>query len=589
MENFDLRKNGLIRLMIFFLIETISAGSSIAQPSLFLNPVVTTNLVAPIQVVNAGDGSGRLFVAEKGGMIKVFGSSPLAGPYPYQGTFLDLSTIVGTTGEGGLLSIVFHPDYEKAGDPNQGDLFVYYTDRLTQPNSDLILAKYKVSDPAANSATVVSVTEILRIPHPGESNHNGGEMHFDKSGLLYLSVGDGGGGGDPSNNAQKKEPLFTGDKSYLLGKMLRLDVDNISGGTNYSIPAQNPFGNEIFSYGLRNPFRWSFDRTTGDMWIGDVGQDNWEEIDFSAASANGGVNYGWNCFEGNTPYNNSTTCNALTNYTPAYVYDGQSVVGGTVYRGSRYIDLKGYYVGADYYTGNLHLIRRNDANNGWTTTVQPGTVLNIPNLNISDIGESESGELYAVSLASNSIYHIQASGALPVKLVNFDGKKTLEGNRLSWQTSFENNSSEFEIEHSVDSRHFIKVGNVSSQNAAQGSRYQFTHSAISSVNNYYRLKMIDTDHSFEHSRIISVNEDKVVTGDFVRPSLINSGTMDLLLENDYQSLELVHANGSVFYKQNISGKTGNFRIPVSTASSGLYIVRLTGNDHVKQQKVMILH
>jgi len=589
MGNFDLIKTGLARFLILLLIETTSASFAIAQPSLTLQPVISSNLTAPIQVVSAGDGGGRLFVAEKGGAIKAFGSSPLNGPYPYLGVLLDLSPVVGTTDEGGLLSMAFHPDYEKVGDPNEGDIFVYYTDQVTQPNSDLILAKYKVVNPVSYPATVLSVTEILRIPHSTASNHNGGEMHFDQAGLLYVSVGDGGGSGDPSNNAQKTGPLFTGDKSYLLGKMLRIDVDNPADGLNYGIPADNQFDNEIFSYGLRNPFRWSFDRTTGDMWIGDVGQNNWEEIDFTAASTTGGINYGWNCFEGNTAYNGSSYCNALTNYAPAYVYDGQSVIGGTVYRGSRYIDLKGYYVGSDFFTNNLHLIKRNAANTAWTTTVQSGSALGIPNLSISDIGESENGELYAASLGSNAIYHIQASGALPVKLISFNGKKTVEGNRLSWETSSEDNFNAFEIEHSTDSRHFNKVGDVPSVNSSPGGKYQFSHSIISTLKDYYRLKMIDLDQSFEYSRIIVVNDNQDIAGDFVRPSLINSGTMDLMIENSYQSVELISFSGVMLHKQNISGKTGNLQIPVNTVSSGLYIVRLTGKDNVTQQKVMILH
>lgn len=588
MENFNQKNVRIFWVVATLILFSLSFNTSWSQPSITLNPVITTNVTSPMQVINAGDGSQRIFIVERAGTIKVFNGTT----YALLGNFLDISAkIGGLGGEGGLLSVTFHPDYEKSGDPNEGDLFVYYTDKLTEPNCDLVLAKYKVANPSANTATVLSTTEILRIPHPNNSNHNGGEMHFDKTGLLYLSVGDGGGTGDRSNNAQKTGPLFAGDRSYLLGKMLRINVDITSGTTNYSIPSLNPFGNEIFSYGLRNPFRWSFDSSNDDIWIGDVGQEHWEEIDFSAASTTGGVNYGWNCFEGNVPYDDSQNpnCGSITNYLPAYVYDGQSVVGGAVYRGGKYIDLKGYYVGTDYYTGNIHLLKRNDANTAWITSVQLGTVLAIPNFHVTDVGESENGELYFTSLTSNTIYHVESSGPLPVKLVNFDGVKTTEGVRLSWETTVEENFKEFEVEYSQDMNNFSKIGTVSANNTLNNAKYQFSHSFTSSGNNYYRLKMIDQDASFEYSRIIAVNKNESLAGNFVRPSLINSGIMNVTIEGNYQLLEMVSTNGTIVYKQNLSGKNGPLDIPVNTASSGIYIVRLISNDQVKQQKVLVLH
>ena len=588
MENFNPGNARIFRFSTLLFILILILNKSWSQPSITLKPVITANITAPMQVINAGDGSQRIFIVERAGIIKVFNGTT----FTYLNTFLDISDkIGGLDSEGGLLSVAFHPDYEKSGDPNEGDLFVYYTDKLTQPNGNLILAKYKVVNPAANTATVVSVTEILRIPHPNNSNHNGGEIHFDKTGLLYLSVGDGGGTGDRSNNAQKTGPISSDDKSYLLGKMLRINVDIASGTTNYSIPSSNPFGNEIFSYGLRNPFRWSFDSSNDDMWIGDVGQEHWEEIDFSPASATKVVNYGWNCFEGDVPYDDSrnTNCGSVPNHTPAYVYDGQSVVGGVVYRGGKYIDLMGYYFGADFYTGNLHLIKRNAAGTAWTTTVQLGTVLAIPKLNISDVGESESGELYVTSLTSNTVYHVESSGPLPVKLVNFDGIKTTEGTRLSWETAAEENFKEFEIEYSEDMNNFSKIGAVPAGNAINGTKYQFSHSINSNENIYYRLKMIDLDASFEYSRIIVVNKNESLAGNFVIPSLINSGVMNVTIEGNYQFLEMVTTNGTVVYKQNLSGRNGPLDIPVNTTSSGMYIVRLINNDQVKQQKVLILH
>ncbi|WP_221394641.1 sorbosone dehydrogenase family protein [Dyadobacter sp. NIV53] len=552
----------IFRWLVVFISYVIFVNPVYSQPTLTLQPVITQNLTSPMQVLHAGDGSKRIFVVERAGTIKVFGGAS----YNLLGTFLDLHTKVGTLSEGGLLSVAFHPDYGKAGDPNAGVLFVYYTN-LATPFGNLVLEKYTVANPSGNVATVSGTQVILTIPHSSQGNHNGGEMHFGNDGLLYLSVGDGGGAGDPNRNAQKTGPATTGDLTYLLGKMLRLDVNNPSSGRNYSIPAQNPFANEIFDYGLRNPFRWSFDKQTGDMWIGDVGQNNWEEIDFRAASASGGVNYGWNCFEGPATYSGNAGCGTVTNYSPAYYYDGQSVIGGVVYRGSRYIDMMGYYVGADFYTGNMHLIKRNNTNTEWITTVQSGTLPGSV-ANISDIGENEDGELYAVSLTANSVYHIQSSGPLPVKLVSFDGIKTTEGTKLFWETSSEENFREFEVEYSTTMNNFISAGIVPAHNFTNGSKYQFTHTGSFLDNVYYRLKMTDADGSFDYSRIIVVNNEEAVSGIFVKPSLVNSGSINLIIEGNYQSLEVIGTNGILLSKQDISGKSGSLNIPVNAAPSG---------------------
>lgn len=593
MRNFIQIKTRTFQALIALLIFIIFFGTAQSQPVLTLKPVITQNLTAPMQVVHAGDASKRIFIVERAGRIKVFNGTS----YALLGTFLDLHTKVGTVSEGGLISLTFHPDYARAGNPNEGVLFVYYTD-LATPYGNLVLEKYKVANPAGNTAAISSTQLILKIPHSTQGNHNGGEMHFGSDGLLYLSVGDGGAAGDPNRNAQRTAPATATDSTYLLGKMLRLDVNNLSAGRNYSIPAQNPFGNEIFDYGLRNPFRWSFDRQTGNMWIGDVGQNNWEEIDFRAASPGGGINYGWNCFEGPAAYSANPACSTLTNYNPAYSYDGQSVIGGVVYRGSKYMDMIGYYVGADFYSGNLHLIKRNDANTAWIPTIQPGTLPGSV-ANISDIGESEDGELYAVSLTANTLYHIESSGSLPVKLVSFDGIKTTEGIKLFWETSSEENFKEFEIEFSTGMNNFTSIGTVPADNSINGSKYQFTHANDFSCNAYYRLKMIDqaagtpeqnhTDGSFEYSRIIVVNNEEAVSGIFVKPSFTNSGTINVTLEGNYQSVEIISTSGILFSKQDITGRSGTVNMVVNTAPSGIYIVRLISKEKIKQQKVLILN
>lgn len=360
------------------------------QPTLSLTPVINTGLSSPMQLVHAGDGTGRIFIVQKGGTVLVYTRA-----YALIGTYLTV-TGISSSGERGLLSMAFHPDYA-----SNGFFYVYYNTAA----GDLELARYKVSaDP--NVADVASKVILITIPHPTFSNHNGGELHFGNDGNLYLSTGDGGSAGDPNDNSQ--------NPSVLLGKILRFAVNTSVTAPYYSIPAGNPFGNEVYAYGLRNPFRWSFDRLTYDMWIGDVGQDSWEEINFRKASQAQASNYGWRCYEGNTEYNTtSSSCeNPLYSFVfPVYTYatpnPSGAVTGGTVYRGNTYIALRGYYIGADFYTGTFFKVFYDNNTQLATTYTQV-----LSPTGISDFGETEDGELYAVNLTSNTVYRIGSDGPL---------------------------------------------------------------------------------------------------------------------------------------------------------------------------------
>ncbi|MFN8457361.1 MAG: PQQ-dependent sugar dehydrogenase [Anaerolineae bacterium] len=359
--------------------------------SITVSQVVASGFVKPVQVTNAGDGSNRLFVVEQDGRIKII-NSPVVTP------FLDIRSLVrspadGGGGEQGLLSVAFHPDYE-----SNGFFYVYYNNN----NGDIVIARYTVSA-NPNLVNAASAVILLTIPHPGQTNHNGGQLMFGPlDGYLYAGTGDGGSGNDPPNNAQ--------NTSSLLGKMLRIDVNNPSGGKNYGIPAGNPFANEIWDFGLRNPFRYSFDRgesngnSKGDLYIGDVGQGAREEVSYQAATTPGGVNFGWRCKEGtliNTsnninnlpPCNNAAFLATLTN--PIAEYDHSlgkiAVTGGFVYRGSLYQALRGYYFYADYGSGQIWSMTKTGPNTWSTPTQELDT-----SLNISSFGEDEQGELYVV-------------------------------------------------------------------------------------------------------------------------------------------------------------------------------------------------
>ena len=353
-------------------------GADEAQVS--LQPVVS-GIASPTCIVHAGDGSGRLFLCEQAGYVCVLAGGTLL-PKP----FLDVAARSSCCGERGLLAIAFPPGFAASG-----RFYVNYTDNA----GDTVVSRFRVSaDP--DVADPDSEEVVLRIDQPF-ANHNGGQLAFGADGLLYVGMGDGGSGGDPGNRAQSP--------STLLGKMLRIDVE--SGAVPYAIPASNPFvalagyRPEIWALGLRNPWRFSFDRLTGDLWIGDVGQGSWEEIDFQAASSGGGENYGWRIMEGGHCYN-PTSCSTAGLVPPVVEYShdlGCSVTGGYVYRGSAFPRLFGSYLFGDLCSGRIGVVRRDGL--GWAATQALDT-----SLGITTFGEDEAGELYLADYSAGVVYRI---------------------------------------------------------------------------------------------------------------------------------------------------------------------------------------
>lgn len=339
--------------------------------SLALQPIVT-GLRAPVYATHAGDGSGRIFVVEKQGRIMIVRNGAVE-PTP----FLDISDRVGSRGsEQGLLSVAFHPNYKE-----NGRLFVDYTDT----NGDTVVARFQAQGDRADAG---SETVLLQVDQP-YANHNGGLVTFGPDGYLYIGMGDGGSGGDPQGNGQ--------NTNALLGKLLRINVDQ---GEPYGIPSDNPWANgqggrpEVWAYGLRNPWRYSFDRATGDLYIADVGQNAYEEVDMQPAGSGGGQNYGWNVMEGSHCYR-ADTCDSSGFVMPIddYGHDlGCSITGGYVYRGADFPQLVGTYVFGDYCSGRVWTLRQ--VNGAWQRTEVLDT-----DLQISSFGEDEAGELYLTDLA----------------------------------------------------------------------------------------------------------------------------------------------------------------------------------------------
>jgi glucose/arabinose dehydrogenase len=338
---------------------------------------VISGLNAPTDIKNAGDGSGRLFILEKPGRILILKDGQLL-----KTPFLDIKDRVGSNGsEQGLLGLAFHPNFSQ-----NGFFFVNYTDKDGNTHIARFSARGDRADPASEK-------KLLFVQQPF-ANHNGGALAFDPAGYLLIGLGDGGSGGDPYGNAQSL--------NTLLGKILRLDVDN---GDPYGIPADNPYASsgevnkEIWAGGLRNPWRFSFDRLTHDLWIADVGQNLWEEIDFVAAGTPGGLNFGWNKMEATHPFKGGNQPE-FTAPVAEYPHDsGCSVSGGYVYRGPSLPEWQGVYFYGDYCSGAV-----------WGMSSPPQgaqpELLFQTGFKISTFGEDEAGELYVADYGG-AIYRLE--------------------------------------------------------------------------------------------------------------------------------------------------------------------------------------
>jgi glucose/arabinose dehydrogenase len=383
------------------------ASPAAADPPTDLDLVELATITDPVAIRHAGDGSNRLFVVQQPGVISIL--DPATGtvaPTPY----LDIQAQVASGGEQGLLGLAFHPDYT-----NNGHFYVDYT-YDPGPGADRTrVERYTVSAGDPDVADPMSAQILLEIEQDA-SNHNGGDIHFGPDGYLYIAMGDGGFQGDTSNRAQSMD--------QLLGKILRVDVDGTPPGvpndlcglvTNYGIPGDNPFAggsgdcDEIWAVGLRNPWRFSFDRATGDMFIGDVGYGAREEVDFEPAGSGGGRNYAWSCHEGTlVPNYNACTGAAGPLIDPVLEYDhtlGSAITGGFRYRGT-IPGFGGTYVYSDPYSGRVWFASP-DGMGGWTSTQWQDTALSP-----ATFGEDERGELYVGSLFTNTILRFESPSSI---------------------------------------------------------------------------------------------------------------------------------------------------------------------------------
>ena len=365
-------------------------------PATFELVQVANGFSAPLDIQQPDDATARLFVVEQGGHVQIIQSNGARAATP----FLDVTGRAGFTsgGETGLLGLAFHPNYK-----NNRRFFVNYT-RNNATQLQTVIAEFTASATNANFADPTTETILFTVDQPF-SNHNGGGLAFGKDGFLYIGLGDGGSGGDPLGNGQ--------NTNTLLGKMLRIDVDSAHApGLNYAIPPSNPFLTsggraEIWLFGLRNPFRFSFDSVTGDLWIGDVGQNNFEEVDH-LTSAQGGANLGWNIMEGTHCFNPPTGCPTAGLTLPVFDYDhsqgDDTVIGGHIYHGTKMPALVGRYVFGDFISGRM-----------WTLT-QSGSTFTRTSLftvaagDVAAIGQDQLGELYVARYSTGAVSRIHQVG-----------------------------------------------------------------------------------------------------------------------------------------------------------------------------------
>lgn len=543
-----------------------------SQPIIAFQPVIT-GLSNPVDVVNANDGSNRLYIAQQNGTILLWNGTSTS-------TFLNVSSVLTSpaAGEQGLLSIAFHPDYS-----TNRYFFIYYTNSA----GDVTLARYQRNAVNPLIADLSSGTVLLTIPKPGSpyyTNHNGGKLNFGPDGYLYFAPGDGGSGGDPFNNAQ--------DLTTLRGKMLRIDVNAFTTPPYYTIPPTNPFAStgggvrpEIYQYGLRNPWRWSFDKLNGDMWIGDVGQSNYEEVNYIPAASTNGKNFGWRCREGLHVYNASGCSGSYTDpifeYTHNNATGGYSITGGVVYRGSEFPSLYGTYVTADYVTGNFWQIKSNGSG-GWSSVLQTGL-----NGSIACFAEGEDGTLYAVRRVSSNaiVYKVNVASVVPLVLNNFSAQYVNGFTDVQWNTSQEQDITSFVVQYSEDNRSFVDAGTIMPNNNNRDNNYSFRHNDYFEGTRYYRLAILTRNNSISYSAIKRVTGMPVPVK--INSNIVSNKRLSITVNSSINGIQIVNSMGSLVYKYEAPLNIGMQNVSLPDLPAGHYVAIFRGKQTVREKFVIM--
>jgi len=521
-----------------------------------------TGLDNPLDIVNAGDD--RLFVVQQRGLIRILDLEGMVSGTP----FLDLTGVVSQSGsETGLLGLAFHPEYHE-----NGYFFVNYT-RVSDGNT--VVSRFSADENNPDLANRESEIQLLTVEQP-YSNHNGGQLLFGPDGYLYIALGDGGSGGDPQNYAQTR--------NSFPGKILRIDV-NVENGTVYGIPPDNPFVNdettrdEIWAWGVRNPWRNSFDRLTGDFWIADVGQNSREEINFQSAGSSGGENYGWRCYEGNQPYNQSD-CPETENYVfPVFEYNHEgsgcsgSVTGGYVYRGVLFNEMFGVYIFADYCTGNFYTITQTSEG------FEGEQLIDFNDSGISTFGEDRYGELYFAKKNAGEIYKVTETGdCKPVaKILTGDSTFVLEPDssirvdalyhpalEYEWRKNDEPvaGGNQFELDITEEGVYTVHVTNP--------------ENGCSNISAPVEVTAVPTSVAVKALEHVKVFPNPVKNMLFIEGLPATGKT----------SISLVDTKGSVVKTLDVSERK-SIRISTRELTSGIYLLNIIRDTELFQEKIIV--
>lgn len=539
-----------------------------APPVLIFAPVVS-GLSSPLDVVNAQDGTNRLFIVQRSGTVRI-----VLGGVLLAGNFLDIPDSITAGGERGLLSLAFHPGFRV-----NRYFFVYYTNT----SGDIRITRFQTQVGNPNATDESTGVVVMTIAHPSFSNHNGGKLIFGPDNNLYFGTGDGGSTGDPSDNAQ--------NGNSLLGKMIRINVDDFATPPYYTIPPDNPYvgdpavRDEIFTLGLRNPWRWSFDRNTNDVWIADVGQGAREEINYRTYATSGHINYGWRCYEGNAAYN-TTGCLPPANYIfPIFDYPhnsatgGFSVTGGYVYRGTEFPAMYGYYVCSDYISANAWLIKPNGT--GWDIAMQSG----LPG-SIAGFGEAENGDMYAIAL-SGTLYKVTTNSVVvPITMLQFTATAFTGFNEIQWKTINEQNVSYFDIEFSSDGVNYISAGRVNAINIPSANNYSFKHFITQFTKLFYRLKITDKDGRLTYSDVVELDKKETV---YIKiyPTLIRDNQLTIFSEKPVEHIALFSAEGKKVFQSKLNNLSGTIPVSLPYLQNGFYIAQVKLKDEYVNEKIII--
>jgi len=518
------------RFYTLFIFAFLFAACAKAQPAMEFTPLTLTGpaLNNPVDITGAGDNSGRLFIVEKRGTIRIKQGGAILPDY-----FLDIQTQVMNSGERGLLGMAFHPQY-----PDSPYVYVNYVINGTITTR---ISRFTLNPDNAND--LLETSQLILIEQTGvQTNHKAGDLVFGPDGYLYMGFGDGGGGFDPNNNGQ--------NLNIFLAKILRIDINSKTPPNNYSIPPDNPFVgvaglDEIWYYGMRNPWRISFDRETGDFWIADVGQNEWEEIDFIPAGTGGGLNFGWDCYEGNNHPLETQNCDANATFTwPIFEYPhncnpcpngkGASITGGFVYRGQKSPDLVGYYICADYVSNYYWLVKQTGSNPPTFTTsfVNGSGVINA----LVSFGEDDKGELYACNL-SGTLYSVTSNIILPVKWESIEAWHVANGNHVEWTIHQTYNIDHFEVQRS-SAPEFNKTTTVALVSPVlDQTNYSCEDAYLQTNNVYYRVVAYLNNGTKENSPIARLMPQQVN-----KPTLVfdaGSNMWRLSLPEDWQTGDVI--------------------------------------------------